>query len=157
MVEIVKKFNMDYSKKDGKNFEIRMRINNNRFQKQFEKAQYILDNSIMNSMIPFMPMDDGTFINITRGMSQAIAGSGEVVAGAPPFGRYLYNGKVMVDEQTRSPWARKGAKKVVIDKELNYLKVRNPDAQAFWFDAAKKKDLEEWLAIAKENAGGGIK
>lgn len=155
MADILKKFDLDYSRKNGKNFQIRMHIDNKRFVKQYEKAQYALDNAVMTSMIPFMPMGDGIFINVTRGMSDALAGTGEVVAAAPPFGRFLYNGKVMVDPETKSPWARPGAKKVVTDKDIDFLKERNPDAQAFWFDAAKAKDLKKWLEKAKSTAGGG--
>ncbi|MDE6471349.1 MAG: hypothetical protein K2L19_10070, partial [Eubacterium sp.] len=88
MADILKKFDLDHSRKNGKNFQIRMHIDNKRFIKQYEKAQYALDSAIMTSMIPFMPMDDGVFINVTRGMSAALAGTGEVVAAAPPFGRF---------------------------------------------------------------------
>ena len=77
-----------------------MRIDLGRFEGQYSLAQYELDSMVMTSMIPFMPKQTGTFINVTQGMSQSIAGSGKVVAAAPPMGRYLYEGKVMVDSVT---------------------------------------------------------
>lgn len=118
--------------------------------KRINLAQYLLDSAVMDSMILFMPMRDGLFIADTRAMSQAIAGSGEVVAAAPPFGRYLYEDKVMVDPQTGSPWARKGAKKVVTDRSLKYSKTAHPQARGHWFNPAKKKDLKKWIKIVDD-------
>ena len=89
---------------------------------------------------------------MTKAMSAAIAGSGTVYAAAPPFGRFLYEGKVMVDEQTGSPWARKGARKIVTDKDLTYL---NPKATPHWFETAKENHGESWVKAVKNIAGGG--
>lgn len=111
------------------------------------RAQYLLDSQIMDDMIPFMPMRDGLFIAQTRARSQAIAGTGQVVAAAPPFGRFLYEGKVMIDPLTGSPWARKGAKKVVTDRPLKYSKGSHPQAQAYWFNPAKRKNLNSWVNL----------
>ena len=150
----VKSFRMEY-KKRGRAFDINLEIDNRRFQKQYSRAQYRLDSIVMTHMIPFMPKETNTFINVTRGMSAAIAGTGQVYAAAPPFGRFLYHGKVMVDPQTGSPWARRGAKKVVTGRELSYTKSKHPDAQAYWFDAAKRAHGANWVALAKKYAGGG--
>ena len=116
--------------------------------KKANRAQYLLDSTIMDDMVPFMPMRDGVFIATTRAMSQAIAGSGEVVAAASPFGRFLYEGNVMVDPITRSPWARKGAKKVVTDRPLKYSKTAHPQVRDHWFEAAKKKNIKDWVKLA---------
>ena len=64
-------------------------------------------------------------------------------------------GKVMVDPETNSPWARKGAKKVVTDKNLVYDTSANPDATDHWFIPAKENDLDLWLKDVKKTAGGG--
>lgn len=135
--------------------DVKVNVSLSRFEKQFEKAQFALDNAVMTSMVPFMPMQTGNFIQRTRAMSEALAGSGVVVAAAPPMGRYLYEGKVMVDEVTGSPWARLGAKKVVTDRNLEYFTGANPKAQAHWFDAAKAEDLKDWVNLTKRIAGGG--
>lgn len=141
-----------------------MEIDLSRFDKQFSQAQYLLDSMVMDSMVPFMPMQTGTFINVTRGMSQAIAGSGKVVAASPPMGRFLYEGKTMVDPATGSPWARAGAKKVLVSQyggktnakeNLVFSKHAHPDAQAHWFDVAKERDGKIWIEKTKEVAGGG--
>ena len=142
--------------KDKKpNYEIRMEINLDRFEKQYNKAQFGLDSRVMAGMVPYMPMQTGTFINVTKAMSAALAGSGLVVAAAPPMGRFLYEGKVMVDPETNSPWARKGAKKVVTERDLDYFKGRHPKATDHWFDVAKKEYGDDWVAYVKKVAGGG--
>ena len=132
-----------------------IKLDMSRVENNFNKAQYALDSAVMTSMVPFMPMQDGKFINRTRAESAALAGSGEVVAAAPPFGRFLYEGKVMVDPATGSAWARKDAKKVLTTQSLKYSKAPNPKAQAHWFDAAKKADADSWVRTVKNIAGGG--
>lgn len=141
-----------------------IKLNMSRFSKQFNDAQTKLDNMVMTSMVPYMPHQDGVFINQTRAKSAAMAGSGEVCAGIGPQGRFLYEGKTMVDEKTGSPWARKGAKKVLVSKysgqtnakeNLIFSTKHNPKVQAHWFDAAKKADGEKWVKAVKKIAGGG--
>jgi hypothetical protein len=145
-----------YKEEDsGRNATIELDVDLSRFERQYQKAQYDLDNMVMTSMIPYMPMRTGTFINVTRALSESIAGSGYVYAAAPPFGRFLYEGKVMVDEKTGSPWARPGAKKIVTDKDLNYDKSAHPNVTDHWFDTAKKNHLVEWVKKTKATAGGG--
>lgn len=132
--------------------DIKVDISLDRFSKQFQEAQYWLDSQVMNDMVPFMPHNTGTFINVTRAQSAALAGSGVVIAAHAPMGRFLYMGKVMVDPETGSPWARKGAKKVVTEKPLNYS---NPKAVPFWFDEAKRQHGQQWINGVKKRAGGG--
>lgn len=132
-----------------------MEIDLSRFDGQYSKAQYALDSMVMTSMKPYMPMDTGTFINVTEGMSAAIAGSGKVVAAAPPMGRFLYEGNVMVGERTRSAFAAKGERKEVIEKPLNYSRHAHPNVTDHWFDTAKKNHGDVWVKKTKKLAGGG--
>lgn len=134
--------------------DIKVDVSLNRFEKQYQKAQYYLDNQIMNDMVLYMPHQDGTLVNLTRLQSAALAGTGRVVAAAPPQGRFLYEGKVMVDPVTGSPWARKGAKKVVTERPLTYS---NPKATPHWFDTAKEAHGKAWVKGVKRIAGGGKK
>lgn len=127
-----------------------IQVDMKRLENNFNKAQYALDSAIMTSMVPYMPRRDGQFINVTKGMSASMAGSGKVVAAAPPYGRFLYEGKVMVGEKSRSPWAKKGEKKVVTERNLTY----SGGSQAHWFDKAKEKDGDKWVHVVKEIAGG---
>ena len=143
-----------YVKEDaGRNATIELDVDLTRFNKQYGDAQFALDSMIMTSMVPYMPHRTGTFINVTKAMSAAIAGSGTVIAAAPPFGRFLYEGKVMVDPATNSPWARPGAKKIVTDKDLEYPS--NKKATAHWFDTAKANHGDSWVKAVKKIAGGG--
>ena len=146
-----------------------MGIDLSRFEGQYSKAQYALDSMVMTSMVPYMPMDTGTFINVTRGMSAAIAGSGKVVAAAPPMGRFLYEGKKMVDATTgkgpsmvpagpggeRVPRFRKGATLMATDKPLNYSRHAHPNVTDHWFETAKKNHGDVWVKQTKKLAGGG--
>ena len=134
--------------------DIKVDVSLNRFERQYERAQYYLDSQIMTDMVPYMPHRDGNFVNVTRLQSAALAGSGKVFAAAPPMGRFLYEGKVMVDPVTGSPWARKGAKKVVTERPLTYS---NPKATPHWFDTAKDAHGIAWVKGVKQIAGGGKK
>lgn len=139
----------DISVVDG---DMRVKIDLSRFSRQFQEAQFWLDSQVMTDMVPFMPMQTATLINLTRAESAALAGTGRVCAAAGPYGRFQYMGKVMVDEETGSPWARPGAKKVVTGRSLKYS---NPAAVPLWFDEAKRLHGESWVAGVKKRAGGG--
>lgn len=142
-------------------FDVELEIDLGRFQGQYSQAQYRLDSMVMTSMLPLMPMQSGTFINVTKAMSAAIAGSGKVVAAAPPMGRFLYEGKGMVDIETGSPYARRGAKKVLVSQyggktaAKENLSYGRPGAEAHWFEGAKKRHKAEWIGAVKRIAGGG--
>ena len=132
--------------------DIKVDISLDRFSKQFQDAQYWLDGQVMNDMVPFMPHRDGLFISNTRMQSASVQGTGKVYAAYGPQGRFLYEGKVMVDPETGSPWARPAAKKVVTDRDLTYS---NPNATPHWFDTSKEKYGDTWVKEVKKIAGGG--
>lgn len=125
---------------------ISVHIDTTNLNKKLNRAQWVLDNQIMTDMVPLMPMVTGTFINTTRIRSASLAGTGQVVAASAPTGRFLYFGKVMVDPLTGSPWARKGAKKVVTDQPLRYSRA---GAVSEWFESAKAQHLSEWITIVR--------
>lgn len=154
--KMIAKVRYNYRKEDsGRNAVIELDVDLSRFEKQYGKAQYALDSAVMTSMVPYMPMRTGTFVNVTKAMSAAIAGSGTVVAAAPPMGRFLYEGKVMVGERSRSPWANKAEKKVVTEQDLDYFKGAHPKVTAHWFDTAKQNHGKSWVKAVKKIAGGG--
>lgn len=144
---------------------VKVEVDMSRFEKQFQKAQYYLDSQVMTDMTPYMPRQTNTFINLVRARSAALAGSGVVIAAVPPYGRYLYEGKVMVDSVTgKGPMKipdkhggyvlryRKGAKLVPTDRPLEYS---NPQATPHWFDTAKERHGNKWIEETKQIAGGG--
>lgn len=134
--------NIDISRKG-----VKVHVDMSRISRNLNRAQYALDSRIMTDMVPLMPMQTGNFIQRTVAESAAMAGTGKVVAAAPPFGRFLYYGKVMVGETSRSPWAMSGEKKVVTDKNLRFSR---PEAKAFWFEEAKKRHKDEWIDLVRK-------
>lgn len=122
---------------------------------KIDKAQYWLDDTIMESMLPYMPNETGTFKQNTVRISKSLAGSGLICVAAPPFGRYLYEGKKMVDSVTGKGPAviplesgeyilrfRKGSTLVPTEEPLTYS---NPLAKPHWFDVAKEQFEEQWV------------
>lgn len=134
--------------------DIKVNVSLNRFEKQFQEAQYWLDGQVFTDMEKYMPFRDGNMRNVSAIMSRSMQGSGQVIAGAPPYGRFHYEGKVMVDPVTGSPWARAGAKKVVTDRDLVFDKTAHPRATDHWFDAAKEQYVKSWAKGVKKRAGG---
>lgn len=122
---------------------VTIRIDMKRPNDNLRKAQIWLEQQVMNDMLPVMPLRTGSLQQRTRAMNTVMLGSGKVWAAAPPYGRFLYGGKVMVDPDTGSPWARKGAKKVLTDRNLNFSR---PGAVARWFAAIKPSKLPQWKA-----------
>ena len=147
---------------------IRVNINGDVIEKRVQKAQKWLDNRVMTDMLPYMPMNTGMFIANTQSISRSLAGTGLVCAGAPPMGRYLYYGKVMVDSQTGKgaiPIAekatasfgmysttyktgniifrfRRGATLVPTNRNLKYSRA---SATAEWFETAKQNHYDQWI------------
>lgn len=144
--------------------DMKIKLNMDRFSEQYYEAQKLLDGMVMDSMVPFMPMITGDFIDRTRDKSTALQGTGFVCAAAEPYGRFLYFGKTMVDPATGSTWARFSAEKVLVSQysgktnakeNLEYTKPPHTRVQAEWFDAAKRKDGSKWIRKVKAEAGGG--
>lgn len=144
--------------------DMKIKLNMSRFSRQYQEAQHLLDGMVMDSMIEFMPMISGDFINRTRVKSTSMQGTGFVCAAAEPYGRFLYFGKTMVDPATGSTWARHDAEKVLVSQysgktnakeNLEYTRQAHPQAQAKWFDAAKRQYGATWIRKVKAQAGGG--
>lgn len=154
--KMIKKLDYKFEYKD-RTIEGVMEIDLSRFEGQYSKAQYELDSMVMTSMMPYMPKRTGTFINVTQGMSESIAGSGKVVAAAPPMGRFLYEGKVMEGIKSKSAFAQKGEKKVVRQppQHLDYYQRVNTRVTDHWFETAKTNHGTAWLRKVKKLAGGG--
>lgn len=123
-------------------FNAKVRLNDVDYDKRLNRAQYWLDNQIFNDTEAYMPQKTNALRNVTRAENSSVAGTGKVVVAAGPYGRFLYEGKVMVDPVTNSPWARKDAKKVVTENDLTYS---NPLTKPHWFDVAKKNHMKGWI------------
>lgn len=126
---------------------IRVDISFDRFSKQFEQAQWWLGEQVLQSCRAHMPLRTGNLQQLSH-----TEDGGRRVVFPGPYGRFQYMGKVMVGEETGSPWARKGERKVVTDRPLTYSRAEATD---YWFDAAKAADGEAWIQGVKKIAGGG--
>lgn len=135
----------------GLEIKVQVQVDTSKLGENRKKAQYWLDSQIMTDMMPLMPMDTGTFINTTAAQSAALAGTGTVIAGTSPMGRFLYEGLVMVDPETGSPFARAGVKKVVTNRPLSFAR---SSAVAHWFDETKTRHLQEWVNGVAKFYGG---
>lgn len=140
-------------------YEITVNVNWNRLARAVSGGQFPLDTAIMVSMARRMPKQSSVFIDTTKAMSAALAGTGVIVAAAPPMGRMLYFAKTMVDILTGSTYARKGAKKVLVSQfggktkakeDLVFSKAKNPRATPRWFEVSKKEDYGEWVEIVQK-------
>ena len=108
-----------------------------------DRAEHAVAVQMEKDTRPFVPALTGSLMNRTRV-------DGNVVIYPGPYARFLYYGKVMVDPDTGSPFAQKGAVKVLTDKDLVFNKTVNPQAQAHWFEASKAQNLEKWLRVYKK-------
>ena len=82
---------------------------------RFAKAQEWLGKQVLADSKLYMPLKTGSLQQRSY-----VTESGRQVVFPGPYARYLYMGKVMVDPETGSPWARKGAVKVVTDRDLRF-------------------------------------
>lgn len=108
-----------------------------------DRAEHAVAVQMEKDTRPFVPALTGSLMNRTR-----VDGNTVIYPG--PYARFLYYGKVMVDPDTGSPFAQKGAVKVVTDRNLVFNRSVNPQAQAHWFEASKAQNLEKWLRVYKK-------
>lgn len=113
-------------------------------------VQKFIDSEVIRLMEPYIPMRDGMLVDAAT--ISTVIGSGLVQQNAPHAG-FQYYGKVMVGEETGSPFARKGEKKVVTDKDLVHDKSRHPQAGPFWFERMKADKKEQILRGARKVVG----
>lgn len=118
-----------------------------RFNGQYSRAQVWLDNEVLKSTTKFVPMLTGALFK--SGQLGTQPGTG-VVQWIAPYARYLYYGKVMAGPPAGPKYAT--------DKDLVFSKSQrspHPQAQAFWFEASKALNKNEWIKGARRIAGGG--
>ena len=108
-----------------------------------DRAEHAVAVQMEKDTRPFVPALTGSLMNRTR-----VDGNTVIYPG--PYARFLYYGKVMVDPDTGSPFAQKGAVKVVTDRNLVFNRSVNPQAQAHWFESSKAQNLEKWLRVYKK-------
>ena len=108
-----------------------------------DKTSQIVAQQIRKDTSPYVPFLNGALDRGTRVV-------GNTVIYPPPYARFLYYGKVMVDPETGSTYAPAGGTKVVTDRNLVFTKQGHPQAQAFWFEASKAQNLDKWIRVAQK-------
>ena len=114
------------------------------------RVQKFIDSEVLRTTEPYVPFDFGKLKQ--SGITGTVIGSGKVVYNSV-YAKYLYYGKVMVGEQSHSPWARAGERKVVTEKDLTF---HSGDSRrgSFWFERSKADHLTQWINGAAQIAGG---
>ena len=118
----------------------------------YGRAQKYVDNEVLRRNEPYMAHDGGDYVR--SGRLGTDIGSGKVAYNTPKA-RFLYYGKLMVGEKSRSAWAKPGEKKVVVNKDLNYQ--GGGLRGAMHFERMKADHREDILRGAAEIAGGRAK
>lgn len=107
------------------------------------QAEHTVAIQVEKDTRPYTPMLTGSLNARTRVV-------GKDVIYPAPYSRYLYYGKLMVDPETGSAWARRGTTKVLTDKDLVFTKDFHPQAQDHWYEASKAQNLKKWLRVAQK-------
>ncbi len=82
-----------------------------------------------------MPMKDGTLQNTLTSVQPLEQGkTGARLYADGPYARFLYHGRLMVGDETDSPFAAAGETKHTVDVMLNYNCAKNANARAFWWE-----------------------
>ena len=106
-----------------------------------KKAEHAVAVQAAKDTEPYVPMLTGSLKNRTQVKDNMIIYPG-------PYARYLYYGKLMVDPDTGSAWAKKGTTKVLTDKNLIFNTASHADAQSHWFEVSKAQNLDKWKQVA---------
>lgn len=130
------KFTVDTKKfaRDLKRIDQRMRFAG-------EGAEHALAVQMAKDTDPYLPAR-------TKSLANRTIVSGDTIIYPGPYARFLYYGKLMIDPNTGSAWAPKGATKVVTGKDLNISTAVHSKAQAHWFEASKAQNLPKWRNVA---------
>lgn len=129
------------------NFTVHTDLDVNAISKRATMAEKVLANQVLKDTRPFVPA-------LTMSLNQRSHVEGNKVIYPGPYARYLYYGKVMVDENGRPAFPtkdgfrhRKGAVLHATEKDLVFTKSVHPQAQAHWFEASKAVNLDKWKRV----------
>lgn len=112
-------------------------------------AQAFHTRNVLRRIVKYMPFRSGMTIKVT--VAQTDPRKPEIVTNTP-YARFLFHGRLMVGDETGSPWARRGETKHVVDKALSFDRTKNPKAGPRWDRAvsaaegrAMAADLQRYL------------
>lgn len=99
------------------------------------KVQQFLGKTVANNLKKYVSFKSGT----QEASVNPINGGKQVIINVP-YAQFQAGGKVMVGIKSRSPWARRGERKVVISKNLTYHSNSLRGARPFERMKADKRD-----------------
>ena len=124
------------------------------------KAEVAVATQILRDTEKFVPARNLSMANRTQSQHENLyvrakeetkrelaAGRGIVVYPGP-YAHFLYMGKLFIDPKTGSPFARKGASKVITGRDLNISKAVHSQAQSHWYEASKALNRDKWVRVA---------
>ena len=103
-------------------------------------------------MSPYVPFETGTLDETVKIKGGEMKGEVEYFA---PHAHYIYEGKLMVDPETGSSYAKKDSKKVYTGKSLNISKKKHSLASARWDKAAEPTQKGKLIASMQSYADSG--
>lgn len=127
---------------DAKKFKRDLERLDRRMRFAGKGAEHALAVQMAKDTEPFVPARTKSLVDRTQVVDSMVIYSG-------PESRMLYNGKLMIDPDTGSAWAKKGATKVVTGKDLNISTAVHSKAQSHWFEASKAQNLPKWRNVAE--------
>lgn len=122
----------------GVKITVKSHIDPNMLEKRTQRADEILALQAKKDTSQFVPALNGDLDRRTRVVDGKIIYPG-------PQSRYLYGGKLMIDPETGSSFAKKGNTKVLTDKNLVFSKSMHSKAQDHWFEPSKALNLDKWI------------
>lgn len=112
-----------------------------KLQRAGARAAHAVAVQVEKDTEPFVPARTKSLANRTQVVDGSVIYPG-------PYARFLYNGKLMIDPDTGSAWAQKGATKVVTGKDLDIKTDVHSQAQSHWFEASKSQNMEKWERVS---------
>ncbi len=135
---------------------IKFTLDSQKFKKDMERlnrkifwagsgAEHAVSIQIAKDTEPYVPARSKSLSNRT------IVHKGTIIYPGP-YARFLYYGKLMIDPDTGSTWAPKGASKVIDPggRDLDIKKKVHSKAQSHWFEASKAQNLPKWRRVVGE-------
>ena len=108
-----------------------------------EDTMQLANSSLYEASIPYTPKETGT-------LAESVYIQADGIHYKMPYANYLHEGKLMVDPNTGSPIARKHAKKVLTDTDLNISREKNPYATAHWGEMTADLHGDDIAKIVKD-------
>lgn len=112
------------------------------------KVQQYIDKRVVENLQPYVSFKSGAQEkSIVLG---SVLGSGRVIINVP-YAQFQAGGKVMIGAKSHRPWARKGERKILTDRDLKYHGGGKRGAHPFERMKADKRDsiLEEVVEYSR--------